>query len=298
MTHSHQHHKPVSLPRLMLTIIINLVITVAQIVGGIVSGSLALISDAIHNFSDSVSVILAYIAQRLSKRPTSEKLTFGYKRAEILAAFINALALISISLYLVYEAICRIVNPGEVDPVWMFWLGLLGLFANGVSVFILNREKNKNLNIKAAYLHLLGDALTSVAVIAGAVLIWLFDVIWVDSAVTILISIYLFVHTLKLLKESATILMQMTPSDIEIDKISNRLISINSLHSVHHIHVWNLTDKIVHFECHARLTVDLNVSETNKIFNEVQQILHDEFGVEHITVQFEFDKLPGKSCQC
>lgn len=297
MAHSHDNES-VSLPRLLFTILLNLLIIAAQIVGGIISGSLALISDAIHNLSDSVSVILAYFAQVLSNKPSTYKSTFGYKRAEILAAFINAIALIGISVYLVFEAVDRLLNPQEVQAHWMFWLGLLGLVANGISVIILDREKNKNINIKAAYLHLLGDALTSLAVIAGAVLIWLFDFTWVDPLVTILISIYLFVHTLKLLKESVTILMQMTPVEIYIPEIQNRLKQLDEICDIHHVHVWNLTDKLIHLECHVLLEDDIRVSETGKILGNIRKVLHDEFDVEHVTVQFEFGGKGNKGCEC
>lgn len=297
MSHSHHPHE-VSNTRLIITILLNVLITIAQIIGGIVSGSLALISDAIHNFSDSVSVILAWVAQLLSRKPRTVKSTFGYKRAEILAAFINALALIGISVYLVFEAIERLINPKTVDAYWMFWLGLLGLVANGISVIILEGEKNKNINIKAAYLHLLGDALTSVAVIVGAVLIWTLQIYWADSAVTILISVYIFVHTLKLLKESVTILMQMAPAEIDLPEVEERLMKINELHNIHHIHVWKLTDKVIHFECHLTLEDDIRVSETEQILKKVQKILIDEFDIEHVTIQFEFGKPKKEICDC
>ena len=289
MAHLHKTEE-VSLPKLAFTILLNLLITAAQIIGGIISGSLALISDAIHNLSDSISVILAYFAQVLSNKPASHKSTFGYKRAEILAAFINAVSLIGISFYLVFEAFDRFFNPQEIDAKWMFWLGLLGLVANGISVLVLEREKNKSLNIKAAYLHLLGDALTSVAVVLGAVIIWLFNILWIDSAVTILISIYLFLHTLKLLKESVTILMQMTPADLNVDEIRNRLMKIEMLQNIHHIHIWNLTDKLIHFESHINLKTNIKISETGEIFESVKKILHDEFDVEHVTIQFEYNE--------
>ena len=297
MSHNHDTNQ-VSLPKLIFTIILNLIITTAQIVGGIISGSLALISDAIHNLSDSVSVILAWFAQVLSRKPSTLKSTFGYKRAEILAAFINSVALIAISVYLIFEAVNRLLHPKPVDPKWMFWLGLLGLVANGISVLILEREKNKNINIKAAYLHLLGDALTSLAVIVGAVLIWLYNIIWVDAIVTVLIGIYLLVHTWKLLKESVTILMQMTPADIQITEIEMCLKKIDEVKNVHHIHIWNLTDKLLHFECHLNLEKDLQISETNKISEKVRKVLHDEFDIEHVTIQFEFGGKNNESCEC
>lgn len=297
MAHNHDTNQ-VSLTKLIFTIFLNLIITAAQIVGGIISGSLALISDAIHNLSDSVSVILAWLAQVLSRKPTTLKSTFGYKRAEILAAFFNSIALIVISVYLIYEAINRLLHPEPVDPKWMFWLGLLGLVANGISVLVLEREKNKNINIKAAYLHLLGDALTSLAVIVGAVLIWFYNIIWVDALVTILIGVYLLVHTWKLLKESVTILMQMAPADIDIQQIKTRLMQIEGLKNVHHIHVWNLTDKLLHFECHLNLENDLHVSETSIIYNQISKILHDEFDVEHVTLQFEYGRKNPVGCEC
>jgi len=288
----------VSQPKLIFTIILNLIITVAQIVGGIISGSLALISDAIHNLSDSVSVILAWVAQFLSRKPSTLKSTFGYKRAEILAAFINSIALIAISVYLMFEAVERLLHPQPVDALWMFWLGLLGLVANGLSVFVLEGEKNKNINIKVAYLHLLGDALTSLAVIVGAALIWMFQVVWVDAVVTVIIGIYLLVNTFKILKESVTILMQMTPAEIDITEIETRLIKIEGLQNVHHIHVWNLTDKLLHFEGDLNLEHDLQVSETTVICDKVRKILHDEFDIDHVTIQFEFGGEEKLGCEC
>lgn len=297
MAHSHGNNE-VSLNRLLITILLNLIITVLQIVGGLISGSLALISDAIHNLSDSISVILAYFAQILSKKPSTIKSTFGYKRAEILAAFINAVSLIGISIFLIFEAISRITEPQEVDAKWMFWLGLLGFIANGISVLILEREKNKNLNIKAAYLHLVGDALTSIAVVLGALLIWQFNIVWVDSAVTILISIYLLVHTLKLLKESVTILMQIAPAHLNVNEIKEQLLKIVAVENIHHIHLWNLTDKLIHFECHISLKENVKVSETTAVSEDIKKILHDEFDVEHVTIQFEHHSEKDKCIEC
>ena len=296
MTHSHDTHQ-ISKRKLLITIVLNLIITAAQIIGGLISGSLALISDAIHNLSDSVSIGLAYVAQILSGKPVTKKSTFGYKRAETLAAFINSVALIGISVYLVIEAVKRILTPQQVNADWMFWLGLLGLFANGISVLILQKEKDNNINIKAAYLHLLGDALTSLAVIAGAVLIWLFEIYWIDPAVTILISIYLFIHSYDLLKESVTILMQMAPSETDVSEIQKRLELETSLKNIHHIHLWRLTDKVAHFECHIDLEEDLRVSETNETFGIVSKILHDEFDIEHVTIQFEYESSHEENCE-
>ncbi|MGQ7869436.1 cation diffusion facilitator family transporter [Sunxiuqinia sp. sy24] len=288
MEHQHTHN------RLGITIILNVIITLAQIVGGLISGSLALISDALHNLSDSLAVVLAYMANRLSSRERTAKSTFGFKRAEILAAFINALVLVGVSFYLMVEAVKRYFDPAVIDFRWMLWLGLLGLVANGFSVFLLHAHKHQNLNIKAAYLHLMGDALTSVAVVVGAVCIWLWDWYWIDPTVTLLISFYLLFNTYQLLKESTEILMQFAPASISTHEVAARLTETAGVARVYHIHIWRLTDRTVHFEAHVLITDDLKLSETEPINQELVRILKDEFDIQHITLQFECNGMPHR----
>jgi len=280
----------------LLQFFLNGIITIGQFAGGIISGSLALISDALHNLSDVISVILAYLAHRIGLRPQTEQSTFGYKRAEILAAFINALTLIAISVYLLVEAGKRFMNPKEVDYLWMLWLGILGFLANGLSVLILHDNKEENLNIRAAYLHLIGDALTSLAVIAGAVCIWLFQVYWIDPLVTVLIGIYIFVHTFKILKESVGILMQFAPSQIDQQQVILVLQAIPEIKSVHHVHLWQLADHQIYFEAHLMLTENLPVSESDAITQKAKQLLGSRFGISHTTFQYEY--FSGKDCHC
>ncbi len=293
---SHQHTHSHTQQRLGLTIVLNVVITISQFIGGMISGSLALISDATHNLSDGVAVLLAYIADRLSHKERTAKSTFGYKRAEILAAFINSLVLIAISFYLMIEAVERFVDPKAVDFRWMLWLGALGLVANSLSVFLLHEDKHNNLNVKAAYLHLLGDALTSLAVIIGAVFIWLWNWSWIDPLVTMLISFYLLFHTFKLLKESAEILMQFAPTNINTEELKKQIEKLEHVHRVHHIHLWRLTDRTVHFEAHVELDLDLHLSKTDKINEEITRLLHREFSIGHVTLQFEFAR--PDCCEC
>lgn len=281
-THDHTHR------RLGLTIVLNIIITIAQIIGGIISGSLALISDALHNLSDGFAVVLAYIADRLSLREKTAKSTFGFKRAEIIAAFINALILIAISFYLMVEAVKRFIDPQVIDFRWMLWMGVLGVVANGFSVFLLHGDQHKNLNIKAAYLHLMGDALTSIAVIVGAICIWQWGWYWIDPTVTMLISFYLLFHTYRLLKESTEILMQFAPTNIRPSEVAARLTEHELVARVYHIHIWRLTDKTVHFEAHVIINSDLHLSETQPINKELCHILTNEFEIQHITLQFEY----------
>lgn len=285
MAHEHGHEHTGR--NLAITVVLNSIITVGQFAGGIISGSLALISDAIHNLSDVISVILAYVAHRISLRPQSGKSTFGYKRAEILAAFLNAITLIAISVYLLFEAGERFLNPKEVDYQWMFWLGLLGLIANGLSVLILHRNKEENLNIRAAYLHLIGDALTSLAVIAGAVFIWLFDVYWIDPLVTVLISIYIFIHTFSILKESVGILMQFAPPEIDQAEVINELKKLDEIGGVHHVHIWQLADHQIYFEAHLVLKSNLTISETHEVTQKAKRLLNSRFHINHTTFQYE-----------
>jgi len=291
-----EHHHDQTGRNLAITVILNGIITIGQFAGGIISGSLALISDALHNLSDVISVILAYLAHRIGLRPQTEQSTFGYKRAEILAAFINALTLIAISVYLLVEAGKRFLNPKEVDYLWMLWLGILGFLANGLSVLILHDDKEENLNIRAAYLHLIGDALTSLAVIAGAVCIWLFQVYWIDPLVTVLIGVYIFVHTFKILKESVEILMQFAPSQIDQQQVILVLQAIPEIKSVHHVHLWQLADHQIYFEAHLMLTENLPVSESGAITQKAKQLLSSRFGISHTTFQYEF--FSGKDCHC
>jgi len=292
MSHNHEHTGR----NLAITVILNGIITIGQFAGGIISGSLALISDALHNLSDVISVVLAYLAHRIGLRPQTLKSTFGYKRAEILAAFINAITLIAISFYLLVEAGKRFLNPKEVDYLWMLGLGILGFFANGLSVIILRHNKEENLNIRAAYLHLIGDALTSLAVIVGAVCIWLFKVYWIDPLVTVLISIYIFVHTFKILKESVGILMQFAPQEIDQQEVVSVLQEIQEISSVHHVHLWQLADHQIYFEAHLVLVGNIPISETNAITQNAKRLLNSHFGISHTTFQYEY--ISGEGCEC
>ena len=278
----HRHQK------LGLTIVLNVSITIAQIIGGAISGSLALISDALHNLSDSLAVFLAYFADRIGRKKKTSQSTFGFKRAEILAAFINGLVLMSVCVYLIVEAVQRFINPHIIDFRWMLGLGLLGFLVNTISVFILHDEKDSSLNVKAAYLHLMGDALTSFAVIIGALCIGFWEWYWLDPFVTILISLYLLFHVYRILKESTGILMQFAPFDVQPDDVAKRLLDLEGIEHVYHIHIWRLTDKTIHFEAHIVLKDDIKLSETKMINQRLTKVLKEEFYFHHLTFQFEY----------
>jgi cobalt-zinc-cadmium efflux system protein len=292
------HHHDHVQRNLIITVVLNVIITITQIAGGIISGSLALISDALHNLSDSLAIILAWAANIVSRRPRTTRSSFGFQRAEILAAFINGLVLVAISGYLVIEAVKRFIHMQQVDPEWMFWLGLLGLVANGISAFILHRDRKDSINLKAAYLHLLGDAFTSIAVILGAIAIYTLGWFWVDPLVTLLISSYLFVQTFSILKEAIEILMQMTPAGLDPLEVEKVLRKMEGIKGVHHIHIWKLSDKRIHFEAHIELENDLPVSSTHLIRKRIKETLKTEFNIEHTTLQFEYLMHEVKGYEC
>jgi cobalt-zinc-cadmium efflux system protein len=284
--------------KLLITVVLNVIITITQIAGGIISGSLALISDALHNLSDSLAIVLAWVANVVSRRPRTARSSFGFQRAEILAAFINGLVLVAISGYLVIEAVNRFIHLKNIDPVWMFWLGLLGLVANSLSVVILHSGRKENINMKAAYLHLLGDTITSLAVILGAVAIYTMNWYWVDPLVTLLISGYLLIQTYSILREAVEILMQMSPAGLDPLQVGESIRNLEGILGVHHIHIWKLSDKRIHFEAHIELNQDLPVSSTHEVRHKIKDMLKEEFNIDHTTLQFEYftSKISGYEC--
>jgi cobalt-zinc-cadmium efflux system protein len=291
--HKHHHHTSEHSShgnhgkRLLLASVLNALITIAEITGGILSNSLALLSDALHNLSDTIAILIAYVANLAARGKANEKRTFGYKRVEILAALFNSVVLIAICLFLFVEAIKRLKNPEEIKGLVMLIIATIGLFANLAAVLLLHRDSSHNLNTRAAYLHLLGDTLSSIAVIIGGVLIYFFHIYWLDPALTIFIGLYIIYETFKILKETVVILMQGTPEHINIEEIKQTLESIPGIMNIHHIHVWTLSDSDIHFECHIDLKDDIKVSETHVIQNQVSKLLFTDFNINHLTLQFE-----------
>lgn len=292
----HHHEKTtVSGGRLLAATVLNLVISIAEIVGGILSNSLSLISDALHNLTDGLAIFIAWIANKISKRPSNLKRTFGYKRIEILAAMLNAAVLVAVSFWLFYEAIGRIMNPEPVKGGLMLIIASIGLVANLAAVIILRSDSKKNINVKAAYLHLLGDTLTSVAVIAGGIIIYYFEIYWLDPAITIIIGLYILKETWSIIKEANDILMQGVPAGIDLEIIRTDLEKLPEIANIHHVHLWNLDDQLIHFECHVELKEDFRLSETGKIQNRIEALLRDKFRISHVTIQFEFDRCDDKN---
>ena len=291
---SEHHHHDVSGKNLFITILLNVIITVSQIVGGILSGSLALLSDAMHNFSDVLALVIAYIANRLAARPNSESKTFGYKRAEILAALFNASVLIGIAIFLIIESFHKFYHPEAINSLWVIGLGTLSIILNAASVLLVKDDAHDNMNIRAAYLHLLTDVMTSVAVVGGGVLMYYFGFFWIDPLVSALIALYLIWASFGLVKESSAILMQFTPEEIDLEEVIASIESEEEIANVHHIHIWKLSDHLVHLEAHLDFKEDLALSESNAIVVKLEKKLHKSFEIEHTTFQCEFERDDNK----
>lgn len=295
MGHSHSHNhsqyqNDLKGQKLLISIVLNIVITVAQVIGGLVSGSLSLLSDALHNFSDVISLTVSYIASKLSKQKASIHRTFGYKRAEILAAFINASTLTIVAVLLIIEAIKRFKNPQEVESGLVIWLSLIAIIGNGLSVLLLRKDSKNNINMRSAYLHLITDMLASVAVLIGGLLMKYYQMFWVDSLLTLLIALYLIWVGYDLLKTSTKMLMLFTPDTINIKEVVRAVNKLPKVSKLHHVHIWNLNDDELHLEAHLDLKEDISTTEFNALLLDIENVLHDEFNINHVTIQPEFNK--------
>lgn len=296
MGHHHHHHSSsqVKGKNLLLSIILNVGITVAQIIGGLVSGSLALLSDALHNLSDVISLIISYVANQLVRKDASLKRTFGYKRAEIIAAFVNAATLIIIAVLLIIEAVKRFKDPQEIDTGLVIWLSIVAILGNGFSVLLLRKDSELNMNMRSAYLHLITDFMASVAVLAGGLLMKFYEIYWIDSFLTLAIAIYLIIVGYDLLRTSTRVLMLFTPTDLALEEIANKIAEIPEVNNVHHIHVWQLNEDETHLEAHIDFNEDILLSQFDAISDKIEDLVYHEFGINHVNIQPEFGRCDSK----
>lgn len=272
---------------LFITVWLNFTIAIAELIGGVFSNSLSLISDALHNLSDATAMLITYIALKVSKKKATEKHTFGYKRIQILAALFNAVTLVVICIFLIFEAYDRFQDPQTIKTTPMLIVAVIGLIANLISVLLLHKFSAANLNIKAAYLHLIGDTLSSVAVIVGAILMMYFGWYWVDPLITVLISLYIIKETYHILLETYQILMQSAPGRIKVEELRTFVKSVEGVKDIHHVHIWSLTDQQIHFEAHIEFLEDLKISECQPVYRQISLGLENKYGINHVTLQAE-----------
>ena len=301
MPEHHQGHHHHRLPgehagtakgsRLLAVIILNFIITAAQTTAGIFAGSLSLISDSLHNFSDAMAVIISYLALRIAGRGNDKKRTFGYKRATILAALINSSVLAVISVFLFREAYGRFQHPAEVKGGLVFWVALIGLAANALGAWLLHGHSRGDINLKATYLHLISDTLSSVGVVIGGILIYFFKVYWVDPLLTVLIALYVLAQSYKIIRQAFSILMQSVPASLDPEDLAAELCGIEEIENVHHVHIWSLDEDNIMFEAHVNVC-DMLVSQTAGTLEKIERLL-ESYGIRHVTIQFENGCCPG-----
>lgn len=278
-----------AVPKLLLVAMMNLGISIIQILGGLLSNSLSLLSDSFHNLGDTVSLFISYMAGRIGRNKPDFRKTFGYRRIEILAALFNGMVLIAICLFLFFEAFRRFREPQSVDTGIMLPVAIAGFIINFGSMLILHKGQKKNINVKAAYLHLLADSLTSIAVIAGSIIMTVAGIWWIDPLVSVFVGMFIIYHSWGIIRETVDILMQSTPVGIDIEDLKKSIEEFDDIDNVHHVHIWKLDDSLIHFEAHISLHRNMNMNDVMICKAKVEEMLGTSFGISHTTLQFEFN---------
>jgi len=294
MTANHNHRSVNSNSRefsssqrnLLIVLAITSLVMIAEIVGGFLANSLALLSDAGHMVTDILAISLSIVALRFAQKPPTSSKTYGFYRLEILAAFFNGLLLLFISFYIFYEAYHRFLHPEEIKGLFMLAVAVVGLLANGVGIIILSRSAHRSLNVKSAFFHIVGDTISSVGVIIGSLIILHTGWYMVDSLISVLIGMLILRGAYALVKESIDIFLEATPKDVDVDKMLDDLRKIEGVKEVHHLHLWTITSGIYAMSAHV-LIEDLLTSKSALILNEAETLLHDKYSIEHSTIQFE-----------
>ncbi len=286
--HGHSHDvRDMKKSRLGWAIAINVIIMICEAGGGIYSNSLALLSDAGHMLTHVFALGMSYFAISLTAKPADNWKTFGYYRAEVLAAFVNGIFLVIVTGFIVYEAVYLMMKPEPIKTIEMVIIAFVGLAANLSSIFLLSSSTKGDLNIKSAFVHVIGDAVSSIVVLAGAVVIYYTGNYIVDPFLSIFISILILIWGGRLLAESAHILLESTPKDIDVLEIPQVLKKeLPEIIEVHDIHVWVLTSSLYCATMHIILN-DIRISGTKDILEKIQDLLHDRFHIEHANIQFE-----------
>ena len=291
--HSHDHghgdasgrHRKGERRGLRMTLWLTAVILVAEVVGGILSNSLALLADAGHMFTDALAIALAYVALGFATRPPTRRKTYGWYRLEVLAALVNGVTLVVMSLFIFGEAYERIFEPPEVSTGTMLLVATIGLVANSFGLMFLSGHHG-SLNMRGAYLHVFGDLLSSVAVVAGGVFMWMSGNYLIDPILSILIAVIIIVSAYRLLRESVDVLLEAIPAGMELEEVGVAIAKLDGVVSVHDLHIWSLTSGMHALSCHVEVRLG-SLTECDALLGRVNQLLRDEFSITHTTIQME-----------
>lgn len=278
--------------RMAIVAILNVLISAVELAGGILSGSLSLLSDSLHNFSDTAAILISWAALRIAGKKRSVRKTYGYQRAEVLAAFVNAAFLLVLSVFIFAAAFGRFRNPAHINGSLMTFIAAIGLVANLLSSVLLKRKAKENMNVRSSYLHMLSDTVSSVGVLVGGIAVRLWGALWIDPLIAMLVSLYIIRETWVIVREAVDILMQSS-ADIDYAALKKDVESISGVVNIHHVHTWRSDEKTVYLEGHVDLC-DMMLSETGEIYGAIERLLKDKYGISHATIQFETDRCPDK----
>jgi len=287
--HSHDHsHFDVQNVRkaFVIGIALNLIFTIAEAVIGYLIDSVAVLADAGHNLADTASLVIALLAFRLALAKPTQKYTYGYKKATILAALANAIILMFAIAFIVYEAIERFSAPLEINGKVVMLVALAGVFLNGFTAMLFFKSKEKDLNVKGAYLHLMADALVSIGVVISGAIIMLFDLYWIDSIVALIIAVVIFASTWSLLKQTLRISLDGVPHNIDSAKITSEIKNIEGVQDIHHLHIWALSTTQTALTAHIVLKNEISLGDIPKIKDEIRHRA-SHFGINHCTLETE-----------
>ncbi|MBN2160916.1 MAG: cation transporter [Spirochaetes bacterium] len=302
--HSHptgrgsHNHGPETGRRLVYVILFNILITAAEFIGGVLSGSLALISDAGHNLSDVLSLVLGYAGEKVSGKKPDSVFSFGMKRFEVIVALANALSLLGIAFYIAYEAAHRYSNPIPIDVRVMLPVALIGLSGNLISMLLLMKKRHATLNMKAAYLHLFYDTISSIAVIGAGIILFFTGMVLVDLVISLVIVFMIAGSSLSIIRESLRIFLQGTPSHINADEVYRELLGIAQVGSVHGLHIWSINSTEVFLSCHICVSEETGEANTDEIIRNVNAMLERKYGISHTTIQVENIRICSDSKTC
>lgn len=297
--HSHEHghhghaHPPLQPAVLGWAIVFTIGLVVAEVFGGIIGRSVALLNDAVHNLSDVPALGISYLAMRWAERPADSEKTYGYHRAGTLAAFTNSFVLVLLSLWLGYEAIERFRSPVHVVEEWMIWTSAAALFVNGGITLALVRGRG-DLNLRTILIHNFGDAISNIAIIVGAVFIRMTGAPWIDPLLGLGIGILVLWSSIGVLRESSHLLLEGRPHDLQVEEVARAILTVEGVQEVHDVHLWSLGGGHNALSLHARIP-DMHMDECERLLEAIRQIASKQFHIEHTTVQLERAGLPAKS---
>lgn len=287
MAHSHEHNlEGLSDRRIGYTVAFNVLLTVAEVAGGIVSGSVSLVADALHNLNDAVALLIALVARRVARKQPDERRTFGYRRAEVVGGLINLVALAVVGVFLAYESVLRFFEPSDVGAWTMIVVSGIALTVDLLTVVLLYAMRKGSVNMRAAFTHNLSDALASVAVMAGGVGILLFGVTWIDPLLSLIIVAYIFWQVAQLIPGTVRVLMESAPEGLDIERMATRMQQVAGVQGVHHLHVWQLDEHENALEAHVVIRSE-DARDLERVKSDVKKVLLDDYEISHSVLEFE-----------